>query len=88
MDTPITDNAAANTDSGAIKALVIRHLRAILEDETAPHGARASAGRTLAEMAGFVGRDASKTRQLFDKPVENLTRAEIEARLAALDADG
>jgi len=58
-------------------------LRSILTDRTAPAAAKASAARTLAELAGALGRHA--------KPVDDdlpdafaMTRSEINAELSGL----
>jgi hypothetical protein len=67
--------------------LVRQALRAILQDDTAGAQARATAARTLAEMAGAMGRHSEKptdpTRRLAD-----LSRAELERELAASVLDG
>lgn len=60
-------------------------LRAILKDAAAPAPARAAAARTLAEMAGALGRHAAPPAPL-GRPISEATRAELEAELAALTA--
>jgi hypothetical protein len=64
--------------------LVRRTLRLIMLDAAAPAAAKAQAARTLAEMVQLLGRDRvadPSTR----RDVRGMTRAEIEAALAAED---
>lgn len=65
--------------------LVRRTLRLIMLDANAPAAAKAQAARTLAEMAQMLGRDRVPPPDP-SKPVGELTRAELEAELAALAA--
>lgn len=57
-------------------------LRAVAQDSAAPAAARAQAARTLLELAGRLGPQAE--RGTSDRPVSDLSRAEIEAELASL----
>lgn len=66
--------------------LVRRTLRAICADPAAQASARAQAARTLAEMTQLIGR-AAKPVTDPGKPVRDLSRAELEAALAA-EIDG
>lgn len=61
--------------------LVRNTLRAICSDATAPVAAKAQAARTLAEMAGALGRHSAPPTPP-SKPVASLTLAELEAELA------
>ena len=59
-------------------------LRSILQDRDAPAAAKASAARTLAEIAGALGKD-----RVLDDSLPNafgMTRAEINAELQGLDS--
>lgn len=56
-------------------------LVAVATSDTAPAGARAQAGRTLAEMSGALVKAAPKPP---NKPVSEMSLAEIEARIATL----
>lgn len=68
----------ANAPSDA--DLVREALRQMVASATTPPAARAQAARTLAEMAGLLGRhSAPPTDQ--GKPVAEMTRAELEAEL-------
>lgn len=58
-------------------------LRDILADRTAPAAAKASAARTLAEMAGVIGRHSRPGDDDLPNSFE-MSRAEINAELAGL----
>ena len=58
-------------------------LRQVCRDPDAPAAARAQAARTLAEMSGAIGRNARPAPEA-GKPVNELTRAELEAELAGI----
>ncbi|GKT31947.1 hypothetical protein ADUPG1_006255 [Aduncisulcus paluster] len=60
-------------------------LRLILQDKTAPAASRAAAARTLAEMAGALGRHAPPPSKA-SKPITEMTREELEAELNAGDS--
>ena len=59
-------------------------LQAIADDPSAPASARVQAARTLAEMSGQIGR-LQRTAD-GQRPVRDLTRAELEAELVSLRA--
>jgi hypothetical protein len=61
--------------------LVVFTLRSILQDTNASGAAKASAARTLAEMAGALGKNAKPPADK-GKPLASLTREELEAELA------
>ena len=63
--------------------LARRALRSVLQDPQAPAAAKAGAARTLAEMAGALGRN-SKPVADTSKPVGELSRDELERELKAL----
>lgn len=77
---PDRDLDMQNDPAGDVE-LVRKTLRAICNDGNAPAAARAQAARTLAEMAGALGRHA-KPKDDDGKPVGEMTRAELEAELA------
>lgn len=58
-------------------------LRAVCRDPFAPPAARAQAARTLAEMSGALGRNAKQPADT-SRPLAEMSRAEMEAELAAL----
>jgi hypothetical protein len=58
-------------------------LRAVLLDAGAPGAAKASAARTLLEMAGTLGKNAKPVSDT-SKPVGELSREELERELRAL----
>lgn len=60
-------------------------LRDVLSDGAAPAAARAAAARTMLELNGALGRNAAP---LVDpsKPTVEMSRADLEAELAALNA--
>ena len=59
-------------------------LQAICRDDSAPASARASAARTLLELAGALRNDAS--RSALDAPASELSSEELDARIAALNS--
>ena len=63
---------------------VAAKLREVLDNPKAPPQARAAAGRTLAEMAGLIGRHQTAPARGAAVPVGQLSRAELEAELARL----
>lgn len=65
--------------------LIKETLRGIMRDNDAPAAARAQAARTLAELAGVLGRHA-KPPAPAGKPIAEMSRAEIEAELTAMQA--
>ena len=69
------------TDEG----LARRALRAILVDPGAPAAAKASAARTLAEIAGVIGRNAKPTDDEDLADAFSMSVAEINAELRGLN---
>lgn len=67
-------------DAGAARAC----LREIIDDATAPAGARIRASQIVLEMAGYY-RPQAIVRPV-DKPVSELTAADIDAEMARLRA--
>jgi len=59
-------------------------LRAALADPDAPAAAKVQAARTLLEVTGALGRHAAPPPATDIKPTSALTRAELEAELAAI----
>lgn len=60
--------------------------RQVAADINAPAAARVQAARTLAEMAGALGRNAKPPAER-GKPLAEMTRAELEAELAATEGE-
>jgi hypothetical protein len=60
-------------------------LRDVLADRQAPAAARAAAARTILELNGALGRNAAPPIDT-SRPTVELSRAEMEAELAAMDA--
>lgn len=67
------------SDAGAEQAL-----RALLSRPDAPAAAVATAARTLLELEGRLGRHAVPEKALENKPLHEMTEAEIDAELARL----
>ena len=63
---------------------VAAKLEEILDNPKASPQSKAAAGRTLAEMAGLIGRHQSAPDRGDTVPVGALSRAELEAELARL----
>lgn len=59
-------------------------LLAVLEDPKAPPQSRASAGRTLAEIEGLIGRHQQAPTRTAITPIGALSRSELEAELQRL----
>jgi hypothetical protein len=66
--------------------LVKSSLRKVLLDQNATPAAKASAARTLAEIVGIIGRN-SKPPSDDGKPLASMSRDEMAAELAALEAE-
>jgi hypothetical protein len=72
-------------DIRASPGYVVAALREILSSETATGQSKASAARTLAEMAGAIGRhQQAPADRAAEARVSLLTRAELERELARL----
>src|SRR5262245_54379840 len=56
----------------------IQALTAIRDDPAATPSARVSAGRSLLEAAGMIGRERSAAKELLRKSVDEMTYAELE----------
>lgn len=78
-----TISRTKSSKSEKLKTLIIKNLTGIVEDTGAPANARASAARTLAEIAGVIGRHAS-TPAASDKSLAECSLEELEAQLASL----
>lgn len=72
----------------SVRTVAQKALLDIAADRDAPAAARAAAARTLLEMEGAIGRNQEPPRRTADKPLAALTRAELEAELAALRQTG
>ena len=59
-------------------------LREVLDNPNAPPQARAAAGRTLAEMAGLIGRHQAAPDRGASVPVGQLSRADLVSELERL----
>lgn len=81
----LIDQSIKNLSSDQDVDFVKKILRDLLSDPDAPSSARAAAARTLAELSGALGRHAPPPAPPA-RPVAQMTLAEIEAELAALDA--
>lgn len=77
-----TDATAGENDADL--SLARQTLRDIMRDPLASAAAKASAARTLAEMAGALGRHAKPPAD-SDRPLHEMTRAELEQALRAAD---
>lgn len=60
-------------------------LRDVMTDREAPAAARAAAARTMLELGGALGRHAAPPVD-SSRPTSELSRADLEAELRALDA--
>lgn len=56
----------------------------VMDDPKAPPQSKASAGRTLAEMDGLIGRHQAAPSRGATMPVGQLSRADLEAELVRL----
>jgi hypothetical protein len=63
--------------------LIKQTLRAIMLDTNAPAAAKAQAARTMAEIAGALGKHSKPGGIVSGRPLAELTREELEAELAA-----
>lgn len=70
------DEASSLTDT----ELARRALRAVLVDPLAPAASRAQAARTLAEIAGALGRHAQAPREALG-PLTDMTPEQLRAEL-------
>lgn len=74
-------------DSGAsekgLKSLLIETLRGICNNDAAPAAAKAQAARTLAEIAGLIGKHAEPLRD-DDTPGAELSETELDKQIADL----
>jgi hypothetical protein len=80
---PATTNQTPNPADLSDTELARLALRAVLLDPGAPGAAKASAARTLLEMAGTLGKNAKPVTDT-SKPVGELSREELERELRAL----
>jgi len=72
-------------DNKMLKSYDLRDkLLKVMENPKASPQAQASAGRTLAEMDGLIGRHQTAPAKGASVPVGQLSRAELEAELARL----
>lgn len=74
--TPDADADAQDVD------LAREVLRAVARDKTAPAASRTAAARTLAEMAGALGRHSAPPQDKHLRPLGEMTREELLAELA------
>jgi hypothetical protein len=81
LDAPAPKPAALGDN---VQDIVLSTLRAVCADANAPAAAKAQAARTLAEIAGLVGRHAAPPDQGERRPSGTMSRAEIQAELARL----
>ena len=63
-------------------------LRSVAADAAAPAAARTAAARTLAEIAGLVGRRKTEQPQGDGRPTAELSLDELDKEIAALQALG
>ena len=80
---PATTNQTLDPADLSDTELARMALRAVLLDAGAPGAAKASAARTLLEMAGTLGKNAKPVSDT-SKPVGELSREELERELRAL----
>jgi len=56
----------------------ITRLTEIRDDPKHPAAARVAASRTIAEMAGTIGRERSTAKELLNKSINEMSAAELE----------
>ena len=66
------------------KALCVAVLREICADKAAPAQSRQAAARSLAELAGLIGRNSEPERDLAGKALSDMTAHELDAEIARL----
>lgn len=76
-----------DTEAADDVSLAKQALRELLTDKLTPAAARASAARTLLELNAALGKNAKPENTPGSKPLNELSRAELEAELSAL-SDG
>lgn len=87
LDALLAGQGSANqNDSSALRKSILAALHQITIDPASPPAARASAARTLGEVIGLVGRH-SRPHGEDGPPVQEASRAELEARLSAIRAE-
>jgi hypothetical protein len=80
---PVNRNSA-NCHTNPLEDVAKAALIAVASDANAPPAARAAAARTLAEMAGLIGRNQAPPPAHAGKAPHAMTRAEIDAEIARL----
>lgn len=83
IDNSDKSNCPTNVELSDDAELAKQALRDVIRDANAPAAAKAQAARTLAELAGAIGRNAKPPADA-GRPLGELTRADLEAELAAL----
>ena len=77
----------AGTNSGVVEIMsaardeidaTITRLTEIRDDPKHPAAARVAASRTIAEMAGTIGRERSTAKELLNKSINEMSAAELE----------
>jgi hypothetical protein len=81
---PINQNSVNIRTTDNLEDVAKAALIAVASDPIAPPAARAAAARTLAEMAGLIGRNQAPPPAHAGKAPHAMTRAEIDAEIARL----
>jgi hypothetical protein len=67
-----------------LKDLALQTLRSVCSDQEAPAAAKAGAARTILELIGEIGRNATATGDTSSKSLSELTSAELDEEIKRL----
>ena len=69
--------------NGTLASKALKTLEQIIDDETAPHGARVQASIAILERSGLTHEVEAKRLESSTKPVHEMNRSELESFIAA-----
>lgn len=89
LHTPHVQNAIqreqAVTLQGRLASKALAVLEKVLDDENAPPGVRVDAAKTVLDRAGMVAFRGKPDLDVYEKPPSEMTLAELDALIGALD---